>query len=327
MILNAFNMVSIVLVTYNRAERLKLSIQDILKQTFTEFELIICDDCSPDHTEEICREFAAKDSRIKYFRHASNKEMPGNCNFGIMEARYSLVAILHDGDRFREDLIQKWYNAISKNDSVGFVFNSIAETDEYDNTVNVICEFPEGIIKGETLLKSVFFRRPHLDSPVYGEAMVRKNLIMEYGLIKNEFGFYADVDLWMELLHKHDAYYCADAIIFCPQKSVQPNEFKDDIIKFNMYMVSMHLKHRKKAFSSSLPALAKEMVIGYSFALYHTTYSLLLVIKNYTFKYFITSAKHLVRQPVLFLPWAILLFLYPVGRVTLRTLAILIKKF
>ena len=48
-------MVSIVLVTYNRAKRLKLSIQDILNQTFKDFELIICDDCSTDSTESVCR--------------------------------------------------------------------------------------------------------------------------------------------------------------------------------------------------------------------------------------------------------------------------------
>lgn len=81
-------MVSIVLVTYNRAERLKLSIQDILDQTFKDFELIICDDCSTDATEDICSEFVEKDGRIKYYRHKSNMRMPANCNFGIKKAQY-----------------------------------------------------------------------------------------------------------------------------------------------------------------------------------------------------------------------------------------------
>ena len=42
-------MVSVVLVTYNRAERLRLSIQDILDQSFRQFELLICDDHSSDN--------------------------------------------------------------------------------------------------------------------------------------------------------------------------------------------------------------------------------------------------------------------------------------
>ncbi len=141
-------MVSIVLVTYNRVARLKLSIEDILKQTFKDFELIICDDCSPDNTEEICTAFANQDSRIRYFRHATNKEMPGNCNFGISQAKHDLVAILHDGDRFHEDLIQQWYNAMTRNESVGFVFNSIADVDADDKITRVFCEFPEGVVPG-----------------------------------------------------------------------------------------------------------------------------------------------------------------------------------
>lgn len=101
-------MISIILVTYNRAERLILSIQDILNQTFKNFELIICDDCSTDATEEICLEFVKKDARIKYYRHSSNMQMPANCNFGIKKAEFEYIAILHDGDRFSPDLIQKW---------------------------------------------------------------------------------------------------------------------------------------------------------------------------------------------------------------------------
>ena len=102
--LNQEFMVSIVLVTYNRAARLRLSIQDILDQTFKDFELIICDDCSTDSTESVCRQFEQRDPRIRYFRHPQNMKMPGNCNFGIEQAKFDYVAILHDGDRFKPEL-------------------------------------------------------------------------------------------------------------------------------------------------------------------------------------------------------------------------------
>ena len=105
-------MVSIVLVTYNRASRLKLSIQDLLDQTFQDFELIICDDCSTDSTERVCRDFQRRDNRIRYFRHPENIAMPANCNFGITKCNFEYVAILHDGDRFMPSLIEQWYRAI-----------------------------------------------------------------------------------------------------------------------------------------------------------------------------------------------------------------------
>ena len=147
--------------------------------------------------------------------------------------------------------------------------------------------------------------------------MVRKSLILEYGLMKKEFGFYADVDLWMELLHTHDAYYCAEPLILCPAKSVQPQQFSNDLIKFNMFMLAMHLKHRKKAFAGNLATLTKELAIFHAFALYHTSYSLLLVTKNFSFNYFVQASKHLIRYPYMIVTWALMLVCYPILRMIL----------
>ncbi len=156
--------------------------------------------------------------------------------------------------------------------------------------------------------------------------MFRKQLIVDYGLLQKEYGFYADVDFWMELLHNHDAYHCADPLILCPQKSVQPQQFRNDIIKVNMDLVCMHLKHRKKAFRKVSLTFAKEMAIFYAFALYHTSYTLLLVTKNFSFKYFMESRKLLMRQSFLLTPWAILLALYPFSKMILWSYQVVKQK-
>jgi glycosyltransferase involved in cell wall biosynthesis len=304
-------MVSIVLVTYNRAKRLKLSIQDILNQTFKDFELIICDDCSTDATESVCRTFAAKDNRIKYYRHDSNLQMPANCNFGIQKSIYPYIAILHDGDRFKPDLIEQWYNAISKNDSVGFVFNSIGETDESENTVAAFQEFKEGLVPKDYLLKKVFFRRWHFDSPVWGEAMVKKELIEQFGFLKKRYSFYADVDLWMDILHSHDAYYCIKTLITGPSKRLQPRLFDDDLIKEFLYLFRMQIAHRKKAFKSQPLTMLKELSICWGQALINLNYRLLLLVKNFSFRSFVKASKLLKRSFIFFASWIIILLLYP----------------
>lgn len=316
-------MVSIVLVTYNRAKRLRLSIQDILNQTFQDFELIICDDCSPDNTESICRQFASRDSRIKYFRHDQNKQMPGNLNFGIMQAKYEYVAILHDGDRFRRDLIEQWYNAISSDERVAVVFNTLGDSDSDDRIVRLNQQFSEGFISREDLLQGEYFRRRHFNSPIYGEAMVRKSLIEQYGYLKPEFSFYADVDLWMGLLQEHDAYYCADALIKTPLKSFQPQEFEDDIVRFNTLLFSMFRNQRYRAFSKRPLQLLYEMGIHYAFVFLHMTYTLLLVTKNFTFRYFIRARKTLWKHKPWLMPvWFCFLIAYPVLRPALRSLIV-----
>src|SRR5688572_4821188 len=304
-------MVSIILVTYNRAERLKLSIQDILNQSFKDFELIICDDCSTDSTESVCREFLAKDNRIKYHRHASNLQMPANCNFGIQKSIYPYIAILHDGDRFKPDLIEQWYNAISKHDSVGFVFNSIGTTDENDNLLHFEDDFEEGVVKGDFLLKKVFFRNWYFGSPVYGEAMVKKKLIEESGFLKKRYGFYADVDLWMELLHTNDAYYCADTLITGPNKTLQPRLFDDHLIKEFLYLFRMQLAHRKKAFKNQPLAVFRELAICWSQALISLNFRLLLLVKNFSFMSFVKASRLLKQSFVFLASWVVILILYP----------------
>jgi glycosyltransferase involved in cell wall biosynthesis len=72
--------VSIGLPVYNGEKYLAEAIQSFLDQTFEDFELIICDNASTDHTEEICRKFEALDSRIRYTRNKTNLGATRNHN-------------------------------------------------------------------------------------------------------------------------------------------------------------------------------------------------------------------------------------------------------
>jgi hypothetical protein len=68
----SFPLLSIGMPVYNADRFLVKSLTSILGQTFTDFELIISDNASSDQTEEICRDYASRDKRIRYFRNAEN---------------------------------------------------------------------------------------------------------------------------------------------------------------------------------------------------------------------------------------------------------------
>ncbi len=72
--------VSIGLPVYNGANYVGEAIESLLNQTFTDFELIICDNASTDRTEEICRAYAQRDARIRYYRNPVNIGAAGNYN-------------------------------------------------------------------------------------------------------------------------------------------------------------------------------------------------------------------------------------------------------
>jgi glycosyltransferase involved in cell wall biosynthesis len=65
---------------YNGEQYVAASIESVLQQTFGEFELIISDNASEDRTEEICREFARNDPRVRYYRNARNIGAANNYN-------------------------------------------------------------------------------------------------------------------------------------------------------------------------------------------------------------------------------------------------------
>jgi len=65
---------------YNGEQFVEESIKSVLAQTFDDFELLISDNCSTDRTAEICREYAARDRRIRYWCNDRNLGAAGNYN-------------------------------------------------------------------------------------------------------------------------------------------------------------------------------------------------------------------------------------------------------
>jgi len=80
-------LVSIGMPVYNGADVLEQAIESVLSQTFHDFELIISDNASSDRTEEICRRYAAEDSRVCYVRQPRNIGAEQNFVFVMESAR------------------------------------------------------------------------------------------------------------------------------------------------------------------------------------------------------------------------------------------------
>ena len=64
--------ITVGLPVFNGQDLIQVAVNSMLGQSFTDFELVICDNASSDETENICRELADLDNRVKYFRNESN---------------------------------------------------------------------------------------------------------------------------------------------------------------------------------------------------------------------------------------------------------------
>jgi len=70
--------VSIAMPVYNGERFLRQAVDSLLAQTFSDFEFVIADNCSTDGTEAICRDYVARDPRVRYFRNDRNIGGPAN---------------------------------------------------------------------------------------------------------------------------------------------------------------------------------------------------------------------------------------------------------
>jgi glycosyltransferase involved in cell wall biosynthesis len=201
--------ISVVLTTYNRARVLPVTLDSILAQTQPDFELIISDDCSPDDTERVCREYETKDSRVRYRRNSKNLKMPGNLNAGIAEARGAYIANLHDGDIYRSDLLEKWASALDHYPSAAFVFNQYDASDRYGKKLYKI-DMPD-CMNGREFLRRIYVTQ--WGSPVYGTVMARKACYDAVGPFDPRYSFHSDIEMWVRLALRYDVAHVPEPLI------------------------------------------------------------------------------------------------------------------
>ncbi len=119
--------ISIIIPVYKSEDYLKTSVESILRQTFTDFELLLVDDCSPDNSGAICDEYAKKDSRIKVL-HLEENGGAGNARNEAMKVITGKYLCFIDADDYvDEDMLQKLAEAVTDYPAKVVVFGLIEE--------------------------------------------------------------------------------------------------------------------------------------------------------------------------------------------------------
>jgi glycosyltransferase involved in cell wall biosynthesis len=126
-------LVSVGMLAYNDQLYIALAIEDILSQSFGNFELIISDDCSVDQTAEICEKYAQKDSRIRFFHQQSRLGMQKNYEFVLAQARGQFFMWGSSDDRWDKDFISVLLDVIRQDKNLISVFCPFQFIDEGGN--------------------------------------------------------------------------------------------------------------------------------------------------------------------------------------------------
>jgi len=134
--------VSIGMPVYNGERFMRQAIDSVLGQTFADFELIISDNASTDDTEKICRAYARRDPRIRYFRNETNIGAARNFNrvFRLSSGEYYKLA--NADDACAPDLVASCAGVLDRYPEVVLAYAQTTLIDERDT---VICEYDDGL--------------------------------------------------------------------------------------------------------------------------------------------------------------------------------------
>lgn len=183
--------VSIGMPVYNGEKYIQEALDSLLGQSYAQFELIISDNASTDSTEEICRLYAGKDSRIKYFRQPYNLGAAANFRFVLGKARGTYFMWAACDDKWSSDWVETMHRALGKTEA-GMVFGQLAHIDAADD----LMEHPaNGVQFHFGHWNSVLWRR--IRFYLADERMGKANSI--YALYKHELMKPLDT-IWSDLI-------------------------------------------------------------------------------------------------------------------------------
>ena len=137
-------LVSIILPSYNTASFIEETIQSVLNQTYTNWELIIVDDCSTDNTDEVLENI--KDSRIRYFKNDKNSGAAVSRNKALREAKGQWIAYLDSDDLWMPEKLEKQIHFMETN-GYAFSYTNYEEIDVNGNKTGVSITGPKKITK------------------------------------------------------------------------------------------------------------------------------------------------------------------------------------
>lgn len=184
-------MVSIVLPCYNGAGFLARSIDSVIAQTFTDWELIIVNDCSKDNSLDIMQQYAEKDSRIRIINNETNLKLPGALNRGFREAQGKYLTWTSHDNRMAPTMLEEFVAYLDANPDKGLV---------------TACYAAFSLATGEQLYE-VHHPDPQLHLPLYNcvcyAFMYRREVLQTVGDYDTTLFLVEDYDYWVRIWLKY----------------------------------------------------------------------------------------------------------------------------
>lgn len=195
---NTTPLVSIGIPTYNRANSyLKQALRSAVNQTYKNIEIIVSDNCSPDNTESIVKEF--NDPRIRYCKQKENIGALNNSNFCLEQSQGTYFLMLFDDDLIDNDFISTCMDAVKYHSEPGIILTGARVIDSEGNVLNTKYNTVSGYSTADFILAWFDGKVPlYLCSTLFNTKRLK-----QLGGLHSKTNHYEDVVAYVQLAAKY----------------------------------------------------------------------------------------------------------------------------
>jgi len=262
--------ISVLIPLYNAENFIAQAIESVLNQTFTDFELIIVDNCSTDRSITIARQYES-DKRVKIFQNSENIGAVRNWNQCMLYASGEYLKFLFADDYFKENALEEFIKPFESDPSISLVIGP-REYLSADGSLNRVPETFTGFKKGiEVINEMVSATLDHLGEPSF--IMIKKNL--NIGLFNTHMLWLGDIDYPLRICETGNVFgikeYC---VVFRRHQQqitadmMKSGAFFNDDRNFHYYNFFIRASGLKEKY----PAYYQSIWKNIRFHLYRTSY-------------------------------------------------------
>jgi glycosyltransferase involved in cell wall biosynthesis len=203
-------LVSFVVPCYRLGHLIRECLESILAQSYAHIEVLVMDDCSPDHTSEVVS--SIHDARLVYIRNEHNLGHLRNYNKGIDLARGKYVWLISADDVLRSSaVLERFVEVLERNPTVGYVFcPAIRFTADADLGVYGSHGPTDRIFEGQQFLRRWLVRG---NSVPAAAGLVRKACYRHVGSFPLDMPFAGDWYMWSVFALHADVAYLAEPMV------------------------------------------------------------------------------------------------------------------
>ena len=198
-------MISVIIPTYNSGVFIGEAIQSVLRQTCTDYEIIVIDDGSTDNTGGIIEN---NFPQVRYF-YTPNQGAAKARNYGIRRAHGEFIAFLDADDLWLPEKLEKQLKVFNADQELMLVFTEHLGFDTTGFRETIFLK-KERLMKGD-IVKNIFFYS-HVALPT---VMVRRQVFQEIGYFDENLNVAEDDNLWMRIALKFRIHLLDEVLVHC----------------------------------------------------------------------------------------------------------------